>query len=205
MKIKVCGIRNRSNLSFLNDHDVDFVGFIFYDQSSRYFEQGDLSADDLENCVKGRVGVFVNDSLESIIDISNKYQLDYIQLHGDESPEFCKTLKNKGLRLLKVFSITDNLPADITEYEGIVDFFLFDTKGKQRGGNGVRFDWAVLNDYKGYTPFILSGGIGPEDVDRIKDLKHQNLYAVDVNSRFENSPGMKDEKLLKKFIQELKN
>ncbi|MDW3210743.1 MAG: phosphoribosylanthranilate isomerase [Reichenbachiella sp.] len=202
MKIKVCGIRNQDNLTFLNASEVDFIGFIFYNKSKRNFDDGDLNQTIKSDKLK--VGVFVNERIEKVEIIAQTHHLDYLQLHGDESPAYCQALKEKGFRLFKAFSIHDVLPTDLKSYEDVVDYFLFDTKGAAYGGNGTQFDWSVLKQYKLSRPFILSGGIGLEDVAVIKKLDHPKLFAVDVNSRFEVSPGQKDEKALKEFIEELK-
>ncbi|WP_422358732.1 phosphoribosylanthranilate isomerase [Reichenbachiella sp.] len=203
MKIKVCGIRNQDNLSFLNATEVDFIGFIFYDKSKRNFDDGDLSGRIESN--KRKVGVFVNETIEKVESIAQTYSLDCLQLHGDESPGYCRKLKESGFKLFKAFSVHNQLPVDLEAYEPVVDYFLFDTKGAAYGGNGTQFDWRVLDQYKLDKPFILSGGIGLEDMYSLKKLDHPQLYAVDVNSRFEISPGQKDEQMLKKFIEELKN
>ncbi|WP_420581488.1 phosphoribosylanthranilate isomerase [Reichenbachiella sp.] len=202
MKIKVCGIRNRSNLTFLNESDVDFIGFIFYNKSKRYFEEGDIGGEIVS--AKQKVGVFVNETIDNVVRLAQSHELNYVQLHGDETPEYCKALKKKGFKLFKAFSVYDELPTDLFSYEAVVDCFLFDTKGVSYGGNGTQFDWSVLEQYKMNKPFILSGGIGLEDVSSLMELNHPQLYAVDVNSRFEISPGQKDEQALKEFIKELK-
>lgn len=201
MKIKVCGIRNQNNLSFLNDSDVDLIGFIFYKKSSRNFSNGDIETIDSK---KLKVGVFVNQELSEVERLAKKHKLDYLQLHGDESVEYCHELKNKGYKLFKAFSVYDQLPIILKDYKQAVDFFLFDTKGAAYGGNGMQFDWRILSDYQLDKPFILSGGIGPQDVESIKNISHPKLFAVDVNSRFEIAPGLKDEQVLKEFIEELK-
>lgn len=202
MKLKVCGIRNQGNLTFLNASDVDFIGFIFYSQSKRNFDDGNLGGKIKSDKLK--VGVFVNESIEQVERLAKTHKLNYLQLHGDESPEYCKTLKEKGHKLFKAFSVHDELPKDLGAYESVVDYFLFDTKGTSYGGNGTQFDWSVLEQYNMNKPFILSGGIGLKDVSALMELNHPQLYAVDVNSRFELSPGQKDEQALKDFIEELK-
>lgn len=204
MKIKVCGIRTKSNLTFLTHEAADFVGFIFYSKSSRNFPDGDLKPGDLIAYNKQKVGVFVDESIEAIENTVKTYALDYIQLHGNESPAYCKTLKKKGYKLFKAFSVMNELPDDLKDYEAYVDYFLFDTKGQYHGGNGVQFDWSLLEQYGLSNPFILSGGIGLDDIASLKELKHPKLFAVDVNSRFEVAPGYKNEEELKEFIKELK-
>lgn len=201
MRIKVCGIRNQKNLSFLNESDVDFIGFIFYAKSSRNFDGGNVES--IESSKK-KVGVFVNEDISTVENLAKTHRLDYLQLHGDETPDYCKTLKNKGYRLFKAFSVEDELPMHLDAYKSFVDYFLFDTKGKNYGGNGKQFNWSVLEDYELETPFILSGGIGPNDIERLQSLNNPRLYAVDVNSRFEISPGLKDESVLKEFIKKIK-
>ncbi|MEP4091030.1 phosphoribosylanthranilate isomerase [Reichenbachiella sp.] len=204
MKIKVCGIRTKANLTFLKQETVDFVGFIFYSKSGRNFVEGNLANDDLIHCDKQKVGVFVNESISTIEKTAKAYDLDYIQLHGDESTEYCRQLKMNGYKLFKAFSVSNELPSDLRDYEPYVDYFLFDTKGSSYGGNGTQFDWSVLDDYGLGKPFILSGGIGLEDVESLKKIEHPKLFAVDVNSRFEISPGDKDEARLKEFFNEIK-
>jgi len=202
MKIKVCGIRNQNNLAFLNGSDIDFIGFIFYGKSARNFDDGDLK--DTIDSSKQKVGVFVNEKIEVVEEVAAKYDLNYIQLHGDESPSYCQSLKEKGYKLFKAFAVKDELPTNLVDYESVVDCFLFDTKGQAYGGNGKQFDWSVLDQYSLNKPFILSGGIGLEDLESIKNVAHPKLFAVDVNSRFEIAPGEKDEQKLKEFIEELK-
>ena len=202
MKIKVCGISRKANLDFLNASDVDFIGFIFYDKSVRNFVKGDIQSPVQSEKIK--VGVFVNESINEIERIATTMDLNTIQLHGDESLETCAALKQKGFCVIKAFAIKDELPLELKKYRPEVDYFLFDTKGANYGGNGSQFDWSVLNDYELDKPFFLSGGIGLEDVEIIKQINHPKLMAVDVNSRFEVSPGLKNEKELKEFIEELK-
>ncbi|MEO9966638.1 MAG: phosphoribosylanthranilate isomerase [Reichenbachiella sp.] len=204
MKIKVCGIRTKSNLEFLSAQEVDFVGFIFYSKSKRNFENGELGITEVADCGKHTVGVFVNESAETIKQIVAAYQLDYVQMHGDETPGFCESLKLEGIKIIKAFSVIDQLPQNLGAYEPYVDYFLFDTKGQSYGGNGVQFNWQLLGQYVGETPFFLSGGIGPEDVDKVTQMDHPGLVAIDVNSCFESAPGLKDEDLLRKFIDEFK-
>ena len=204
MKVKVCGIRNKKNLHFLESTEVDMIGFIFYEKSKRNFEDGELTPMDLDNCSKKKVGVFVNEELNKVVETVKKYEMDFVQLHGQESQEYCFNLKEKHISVIKAFSVYDQLPENIEAYDGVVDYFLFDTKGKNPGGNGVRFDWSVLSSYKLETPFILSGGIGPEDVGELKNLKNEKLAGVDVNSRFELEPALKDEQLLDAFIKDFK-
>jgi len=205
MDIKVCGIRTIENLNFLEASSVNQVGFIFYDKSKRNFEDGDLTAADLNKVSKTKVGVFVNASEKIVLDTVEKYGLDAVQLHGSETPAYCAAIRKQGVKVWKVFSVYDQLPEELPEYLNHVDVFLFDTKGKERGGNGVKFDWRVLERYDLDKPFILSGGISSSDAEAIKELNHPRLIGIDVNSKFEIEPGFKDQDLLKKFIKGVKN
>lgn len=194
-----------SNINDLAELPIDFIGMIFYPKSPRFVE--DLTLEDLSVLppyVK-RIGVFVNVELEQILDKANQYKLDLIQLHGNESPEFCKQLNNV-IPVIKAFSISDMFDFEQTRlYEGLCHYFLFDTKTPNYGGSGKKFDCSILESYKGNTDFFLSGGISEKDVIEIRKIKHPKFQGLDLNSRFETEPGIKDISLLKKFINELKN
>ncbi|MCW8980772.1 MAG: phosphoribosylanthranilate isomerase [Altibacter sp.] len=187
----------------------DYIGFIFYRQSPRYWE-GKLP--DIPKHM-GRVGVFVNADITIILETLTQYGLTAIQLHGDETPQFCRELRQEILQkhtekieIWKVFGITSTFHcSEVLPYEEVVDKYLFDTKGDHRGGNGVAFNWSVLKAYPSQKPFIISGGIGPEHLGRIHKINRSNLpvHAVDVNSRFEDEPGRKNTAILKKFIDDL--
>ena len=146
-----------------------------------------------------RVGVFVNESIERVEETVTKYELDYVQLHGDEDLDFANELRKRGIRIIKVFSISNELPAEVAEYEGVADFLLFDTATPDYGGSGKQFDWSILNDQKLSVPFLLSGGISEEDVEKIKDLDIPMLAGIDVNSKFEFQPGLKDLERIEKL------
>lgn len=189
----------------------DYLGFIFYDKSPRNFER-EIPVLPLE--IK-KTGVFVNASLEFITEKIRKYNFKAVQLHGEESPAFCASLRYAlpKTEIIKVFSVRDEFDFEILKnYEAAVDFFLFDTKGKNKGGNGYAFNWEILQDYPSSTPFFLSGGIGPNDFQKIqnfrkhlvKSQKAHLLYAIDLNSQFETEPGKKDVELLKNFRNVLK-
>ena len=152
-----------------------------------------------------RVGVFVNATPEYMIETANLYKLDYLQLHGNESPDTCYALQKRGYAIIKAFSIAsaDDLTST-TEYEGRTDYFLFDTKCNSYGGSGKQFDWSVLASYKGNTPFLLSGGIAPDSVDAVRNFRHPQLAGIDLNSGFETEPGMKDAEKIKTFIDKIK-
>lgn len=197
--IKVCGMREEQNISDLEKLDIDWMGMIFWSGSKRYVSRPPSR---LPQRVK-KVGVFVDASLDDIRQHVSDYQLDIIQLHGHETPAFLETLK--PLTLIKAFNIADASDLEKTKaYEGIADYFLFDTKGKIVGGNGEKFDWTVLTAYEGATPFLLSGGIGPDDVQKVKQFHHQKCIGIDLNSRFESAPGLKDIVQLQTFIKQIR-
>jgi phosphoribosylanthranilate isomerase len=179
------------------------MGFIFWPKSSRYVSE---RPDYLPERCK-RVGVFVDEAPEQIKRIAGNYALDYIQLHGHETPEQISHLLPLAshLSLVKAFNIATADDFAITEaYEGVVDCFLFDTKGKCVGGNGEKFDWRVLDDYAGKTPFLLSGGIGPDDARRVNNFHHPQCIGIDLNSRFESAPALKDVQEISRFLKEMK-
>ena len=196
--LKVCGMREAENIRELEAQGVDLMGFIFWPKSSRYVSERPTY---LPTKCK-RVGVFVDEGIEEVQRIAKEYALDFIQLHGHETPDYIRQLDD--LSIIKAFNIAtaDDFAACIP-YEGLVDYFLFDTKGKSVGGNGEKFDWSVLKAYHGRTPFLLSGGIGPDDATRIKAIRHPRYAGIDLNSRFELSPALKDINKLKTFIQAL--
>ncbi len=202
MIIKVCGMRDAENIREVEALGVDLMGFIFWSHSSRYVSE---RPDYFPRQAK-RVGVFVDEDTETIKKVADDYALDFIQLHGHESPAQISHLSplTSHLSIIKAFSIaTAEDLAQVSAYEGHVDCFLFDTKGPSVGGNGVQFDWQVLDHYHGRTPFLLSGGIGPEDAERIQAFLHPQCIGIDLNSRFELSPGMKDVQKLKTFLQKI--
>lgn len=191
-------MRDAENIREVEALGIDLIGFIFWSKSSRYVSE---KPDYLPTKCK-RVGVFVDEDIEVVKKIAQDYALDYIQLHGNETPDYCALLK--GHKLIKAFNIATAEDFVKTKpYEGIVDYFLFDTKGKSVGGNGTKFDWSVLDDYHGTTPFILSGGIGPDDAARIRSFHHPQLAGIDLNSKFEDAPALKNIQKLKTFLEQL--
>ena len=215
MKIKVCGMREPDNITALARLPVDMVGFIFYAKSPRY--AGEKLAKWLAkegNVLEGkkRVGVFVNAEVEDVLNHVHDFELDFVQLHGTESPEYCGLLCNlwestsmRKARLIKAFQIDGAFDFDqIVPYTPYCTYFLFDTKGKDFGGTGRQFDWKLLGNYRGVTPFLLSGGIGPESAESVLAISHPQLYGVDINSRFEKQPGVKDLDKVARFISSLK-
>ena len=183
----------------------DFMGFIFYPGSLRYI--GDKPADSLFRSVPSHIrktGVFVNEDITAIIDSVKLFGLDLVQLHGNEPAEYCKYLKNEGLTIIKAFGINNLSDFKIPEpYMDVCEYFLFDTKTERYGGSGHKFDWVRINEYHLDKPFFLGGGIGPEDATLIKQMNHPHLFAVDINSRFETRPGIKEIKKIKDFINEI--
>ena len=183
-----------------------FLGFIFYPKSKRYIGNlEEISKQLLFDTQLPKVGVIVNEEFKTVIDLASKHGLNYIQLHGSESPEFCQKVKEAGFKVIKVFGVGEDFNFKKAEpYTGIADFFLFDTKAITHGGTGRKFNWALLENYKCSTPFFLSGGIRPEDANQIKSISHPKLYGIDLNSGFEEKPGLKNTALLKQFINEIK-
>lgn len=201
IKLKICGMKDSENIMEISALQPDYLGFIFWEKSKRNMTL-DVIPELLETTK--RVGVFVNASIQEIASKINQYQLDIIQLHGNESVIFCKNIKKLGVEVIKVFSMDSNFNFSVVkEYVLAVDYFLFDTKGKLPGGNGITFDWNVLENYHFNVPYFLSGGIGTTEIDGLKEfLKSpaaKKCYAIDVNSRFEKKPGIKNKIKLQKF------
>ncbi|WP_348709787.1 phosphoribosylanthranilate isomerase [Tenacibaculum sp. 190524A05c] len=206
MKLKVCGMKYVDNIRQVAELKPDYLGFIFYERSKRNFE-GIIP--EIPKGIK-KTGVFVNEYLEILVSLAEEYKLEAIQLHGDESVAYIQEIKKHlpKVEIIKVFGIKDTFDFSILEaYESVVDYFLFDTKGKERGGNGVVFDWTVLKNYPSTKPFFLSGGIGLQEVpDVLAFLRRQEsqyCVALDINSKFETEPGLKSIKKLKKFKNEI--
>ena len=224
LKIKVCGMRDADNVRAVAALDIDFLGFIFYPKSPRYAQKAVPETELMTNTATAsrrndmvirkpqRVGVFVDETPQAIIAHIHNDQLDYVQLHGHELPEMIDHLKravisdnHHSLKVIKAFSISK--PDDLLQtkaYEGIADLFLFDTPTESYGGSGKKFDWQMLQAYDGHTPFLLSGGIGPEDIDRIHKFEHPQCIGIDLNSRFETAPGIKDVEALRRFTENLR-
>lgn len=191
ISMKVCGMCDSGNIADVSEINPDFLGFIFYAPSPRYVGES-FKMPQLPAGIR-RVGVFVNEVNEVIMQKVAEHRLDFVQLHGQESPAQCGALKKHAIGVIKVFSVDDD--TDFTEtrnYRDVVDYFLFDTRGKYYGGNASRFDWRVLARYDQSVPFFLSGGIGPEHLEEINRLENMNLVAIDVNSGVEMRPGLKD-------------
>lgn len=200
MIVKVCGMREPQNIRAVEQTGADLMGFIFHPKSPRYVAShpGYLPK------AQRRVGVFVNAPIEDILGKAREYSLDYIQLHGDESPEFCRALKAKGLRVIRALGIASAADAERAAGYNMADLLLFDTKTPQRGGSGRRFNWDVLAAYRGDVPFLLSGGINPQSADDILAFTHPQFAGIDINSGFETAPALKDAEAIRLFIQKLK-
>jgi phosphoribosylanthranilate isomerase len=199
MKLKICGMKYPENILEVSQLLPDYLGFIFWEKSSRYFD-GEIPK--IPESIK-KVGVFVDATSEEIISKIKKYDLNVVQLHGNESPEFCRNLKMENIEIIKVFSVNDDFNfSSLESFENACDYFLFDTKGKLPGGNGIIFNWQILQKYKSTKPFFLSGGIGIEEIENIKK-SNLPIYAIDVNSKFEIEAGLKNIELLKSFKNNL--
>ena len=205
MLVKVCGMREPDNVKQVAQLGIDMMGFIFYPKSPRYASHVVARSDADRNIC--RVGVFVNDSIPNMLDKIHSFSLNAVQMHGSESRLLCEQLREaKGdMKIIKAISVST--AGDIQkykEYVGAVDYFLFDTKCKTVGGSGQQFDWQVLDEYDGDVPFLLSGGIGPEDASRILSFHHPRFVGIDLNSRFETEPGLKNVEKLKEFLLKVK-
>src|SRR5574339_157364 len=209
INLKVCGITQFKQLQQLEALNVDYAGLIFYKDSPRYM--GDKipgkQVKDADFDLK-KVGVFVNPGYSELLDAIDEYGLDIVQLHGNETPEMCEELSAE-VEVIKAFRIEDgavNIDKLVEPYDAVCDYYLFDTAGLKEsfGGTGQQFDWSILKNAKIEKPFFLSGGIGPEDAQKVKAFAHPDFFAIDVNSKFELSPGLKDMAVLLKFLQALK-
>ena len=202
MIVKVCGMRDGDNIREVEQLSIDWMGFIFYPKSSRYVSE--VPAYLPTKCK--RIGVFVDASTDEIIKKIHDFSLDAIQFHGNESPEQISHLLSltSHLSIIKAFNIATAEDLKSTaSYTGLADYFLFDTKGPSVGGNGEKFDWSVLDSYEGETPFLLSGGIGPDDAARVSSFHHPKCAGIDLNSKFESAPALKDVTTLSRFLNEI--
>lgn len=203
--IKVCGMRDEENIHAVEQLGVDWMGFVFYPESLRYAGHS-LELNHYPIGVK-RVGVFVNEQKDIVRKTALRNLIQVIQLHGSEPPSYCKALQMEGFEVIKAFSIDPKrrFPADhVRLYESCCDYFLFDTHAPGYGGSGKKFDWDVLLEYRGKVPFLLSGGISPDDAEAINAFSHPRFMGIDLNSRFEISPGYKDTALLQSFIEKIR-
>lgn len=192
---------DEQNIRAVEALGADWMGFIFYPHSKRYVGR---QLTYLPQHAK-KVGVFVNETIETILQKVEEYRLDIVQLHGDESPQLCQQLRQHNIQVMKAFGISNRLPTDIiAKYEGVCHYYLFDTQTTNYGGSGRKYDWSILQKYRGSTPFLLSGGIGLDDVEAIKAFSNPMCIGVDINSKFELSPANKDIQSIQQFIKSLK-
>lgn len=209
-------MREPDNILEIAQLPVNWLGFIFYANSPRAVKPGLgkwLKGQEAALSGKKRVGVFVNAEIEEVLNAVHDFQLDLVQLHGEESQEYCQLIRNlmettsmRKAQLMKVFQVGEVFDFNrVYPYAAHCAYVLFDTKGKNYGGNGEQFNWGLLQQYQGVTPFLLSGGIGPEDAVELQAFRHPQLYGIDLNSKFETAPGVKDPALLKSFLKTLKN
>lgn len=206
LQVKVCGMREADNILRVEALQPDYMGFICWEGSRRYVAQSPAYLP--TSC--RRVGVFVRPEIGTVIERIRLLGLDAVQLHGGETPEFCRHIRQASLaegqtvEIIKAFSIAPEQPFPSTkEYESVCDYFLFDTSCPTVGGSGQQFDWEILRQYEGHTPFFLSGGIGPDSLEALRRFSHPRWAGVDLNSRFELSPGVKDVEQLARLIHGL--
>ena len=220
MIVKVCGMRNGENIRQVAELGVNWIGMIFWDKSPRNVTMTPTYAGiipdrgtDVGSFNAKRVGVFVDEMPQNIITRVVNYKLDFVQLHGHETPTLIRNLRRTldpdirpGIRFIKAISVSGcNDIAAYKDYEDCVDYLLFDTKCRTVGGSGQQFDWSVLDAYDGEVPFLLSGGIGPDDVEGVRSFHHPQCIGIDLNSRFETEPGFKDVAALRQFLEALRN
>jgi phosphoribosylanthranilate isomerase len=192
IKLKVCGMRDHENIMNLASLRPDFMGFIFYPKSPRFVGFDFQLPLDFPTEVK-RAGVFVNDNPSRVLEVADRYKLDFLQLHGGETVQQCHELRSHNYKIIKVFSVDNSFDfASAKFYLGAVDFFLFDTKGQHYGGNAKTFDWSILKKYDLDVPYFLSGGLTPENIPSALELNDPKLYALDINSGVEDSPALKN-------------
>ncbi len=205
MKLKVCGITQKENMLEVAALQPDYMGFIFYPPSPRDVSNtiDQLQIMDISLHIK-KIAVLVDQPYREAFSIIDRHKFDMVQLHGNESPGYCMELR-KHAKIIKVFRVKDTLPDNLDLYENNCDFFLFDTKADKPGGTGVVFDHRILDNYTLDVPFFLSGGIGPEHIKRLQSINYPMLHALDINSKFETTPGIKNIDLLKNAIHLIRN
>lgn len=210
MKIKVCGMRDPQNILSLAELKPDYMGLIFYPLSKRYVADPDKNILASLPASISLTGVFVDEEEGLVVQKAIHYGLSAIQLHGAESPEYCEILRrklkeslpDKHIELIKAFGIYPGFDFSTLEpYNDVVDYFLFDTKTSEHGGSGIAFDWTILDQYDGEKQFFLSGGLSPDNIDDLFNLATKKIYALDLNSRFETEPGLKNIESLKSAFQ----
>ena len=199
-RVKICGITDEVNYSELKKYQIDYFGFIFYEKSPRYILNNPDHAF-IKN-IKNKVAVFVDENIDTVISILEKYNFSYVQLHGNESSNYCMKLKSEGIKIVKSYLINshDDL-INIKMHKETADYFLFDYKSSKYGGSGKTFDWEILNDKSFDKPFFLSGGLSLDNLSNINMINdNEILYGLDLNSKFEKSPGLKDKEKIDKLF-----
>jgi phosphoribosylanthranilate isomerase len=201
MRLKICGMKHAANIAAVADLHPDYLGFIFYPKSPRFISE---VSSELIKYVPSSIqttGVFVNEELDNVKAYVVKCNLKAVQLHGNESVAFCSALKETGIKVIKAFGVDERFDFEqLKSYETVVDYFLFDTQTPAHGGSGKVFDWKLLANYQLTKPYFLSGGIALEHADAIKEINDPRCYAIDINSKFELEPGLKDVKKLNEFM-----
>jgi phosphoribosylanthranilate isomerase len=201
MIIKVCGMKEAGNILRIAALGIDWMGFIFWEGSKRKAEAGTVAIDLPGIC---KTGVFVDACPEEIMALAGRCRLECLQLHGNESPDLCRSLRAKGYRVVKAIPIAGETDLrQAADYDGAADYFLFDTRTPGYGGSGRSFDWNILQAYDQPTPFLLSGGINPGSLRDLRSFKHPRFAGIDLNSGFETEPGIKDADALALFINSL--
>lgn len=196
-------MREPANIRAVAELGPDLMGFIFYPRSPRYVGE-DFVMPLLPETLK-KTGVFVKTPADQVLELAQKYGLDYVQLHSDETPEYCAEMREAGLKVLKAFAVDASFDfEELKAFEGVADYFLFDTKGDGYGGHGKTFDWNILNNYTLDTPFFIAGGISNDNIGELLNYSHPMFKGVDVNSRYEVSAGVKDVAALKEMFFKLK-
>ncbi len=200
-KIKICGLKSAENISSVAALLPDYMGFIFYEKSPRRISE--ISAE-LIQYIPAEIrstGVFVNETIEEVKERIRRHQLKAVQLHGNESPVYADEIRQTGVEVIKAFGIEDTFDfSKLKAYEAAVDYFLFDTRTAGYGGSGKTFNWQLLQGYEGTIPYFLSGGIDLQHLELLNAWEDSRLYAIDINSRFERSPGIKDIEKIKQFL-----
>lgn len=210
LKIKICGLKHAENILEISKYPINYCGFIFYQPSKRYFLQ-QHSLEGLQILVEElniqkivSVAVFVDETIEEMNRICQSAHISHIQLHGDETPQTCASLRDKGYTIIKAFGIDTSFNFEtISPYKNDCDYFLFDTKTPQHGGSGQTFDWKILKGYPIEKPFFLSGGIGLDEIPSVLKINHPQLYALDFNSKLEIEPGLKNIELVKNMVDKM--
>jgi phosphoribosylanthranilate isomerase len=209
LKLKICGLKNEQNIKEVIAEKPDYIGFIFYDLSKRYVGNNitEKLIESIPQAIK-KTGVFVNQSIDYVLDTVSQYSLNAVQLHGFESPQYCSLLRSQldGVEIVKAFGLNELFDfKETSAYITSCNYFLFDTKVIDFGGSGKQFNWDILSNYDNVVPYFLSGGIGDTDIEKVKTLKKQgyNIYAVDINSKAEIEPGLKDISIVKNIKHKL--